>query len=58
VLENLYLEDKQEMNIMIDFRKMSSEDGRWMEPNRSGPVQDFYFSFVKSFNGLSYYYYY
>ena len=43
---------------MIDFTKMGSEDGRWIELIRSGPMKDFHIIGAESFNALDYYYYY
>lgn len=43
VLENLYVEEQQEMegyDMTIDIRELICENGRLMETNRSGPVED------------------
>jgi hypothetical protein len=37
---------------------MGSEDGRWIELNRSGLMKDFHITGAESFNALAYYYYY
>jgi hypothetical protein len=39
---------------MIDFTKMGSEDGRWMESNISGPMKDFHITRAESFKALTY----
>ena len=42
---------KWKENKLIDFREVVSEDGRLMETNRSGPVENIYYYYY-------YYYYY
>jgi hypothetical protein len=44
--------------IVTEFKEMGFEDGRWMEPNKSSPVNDFQVTDVKSSQVLSDYYYY
>ena len=39
---------------MIDFREMSFEDGRYVEPNKSGPLEDLYINGAECFNAIIY----
>ena len=60
LLKNLYFGDQQLMvrYIVIEFKEMGFEDGRWMEPNRSGPVNDFQVPGITTSQALGDYYYY